>query len=320
MLLTDVYILDNVQIIEESSSKGTMRISGCFQRANEANNNKRVYSKHLLERELGKVSDMVVNRRMVGELDHPSHDAVKLANVSHLVTKLGMKGTEVLGEAELLNTPAGLTAQALIKGGVKIGISSRGMGTLTENPDGTKDVNEDYSLVTFDLVADPSTRGAYPDVCESTEAKSKEIVETTMKKAISENVFLTLLKKKLNEQAPGRFHVSMGDAMQQGAKKRACIKNGGTWEGSLAMGKCVPKSGKSDPAPNEDTSSDREARLKNLYNFMKLEGTRPYRDDAPRSPNPRTLAHNLAASARLAAAKKRADDKKKAAAAAAKQK
>ena len=197
MLLTDVFIIDNLTVLEESKTKGTMKIGGVFQRADEANNNKRVYSKHLLEREITKLADMIDNRRLLGELDHPSHDSVKLSNVSHLVTNLKMKGNEVLGEAELLNTPAGLTAQALIKGGVGIGISSRGLGTLSEGEDGTKNVNEDFKLVTFDLVADPSTRGAYPSLSESTE--TQEIYDRTMKQAISEKVFVQSLKEKLNE-------------------------------------------------------------------------------------------------------------------------
>ena len=196
MLLTDVFIIDNLKVLEESKAKGTMKISGIFQRADEANNNKRVYSKALLEREVVKLADMIDNRRLLGELDHPSHDSVKLSNVSHLVTNLKMQGSEVLGEAELLNTPAGLTAQALIKGGVGIGISSRGLGTLSEGEDGTKNVNEDFKLVTFDLVADPSTRGAYPTLSESTE--TKEIYDRTMKQAISEKVFVQSLKDRLN--------------------------------------------------------------------------------------------------------------------------
>ena len=201
MLLTDVFIIDNLKVLEESKAKGTMKISGIFQRADEANNNKRVYSKALLEREVVKLADMIDNRRLLGELDHPSHDSVKLSNVSHLVTNLKMQGSEVLGEAELLNTPAGLTAQALIKGGVGIGISSRGLGTLSEGEDGTKNVNEDFKLVTFDLVADPSTRGAYPTLSESTE--TKEIYDRTMKQAISEKVFVQSLKDRL-EEGPSR--------------------------------------------------------------------------------------------------------------------
>lgn len=201
MLLTDTSLLENVQVISESKSKGTMCIRGRFQMAEEANNNKRVYSKELLEREATRLGEACVNRRLLGELDHPTHDHVSLQNVSHLVTSLSMNGKEMIGEAELLNTPAGQTAQALLRGGVKLGISSRGMGTLTEGVDGYKYVNEDFKLLTFDLVADPSTKGAFPGlVKESVDSEFiQRTVDETMGKATSEKVFVTLLRDKLNK-------------------------------------------------------------------------------------------------------------------------
>ena len=201
MLLTDTSLLENVQVISESKSKGTMCIRGRFQMAEEANNNKRVYSKELLEREATRLAEAYTNRRLLGELDHPTHDHVSLQNVSHLITKLSMNGKEMIGEAELLNTPAGQTAQALLKGGVKLGISSRGMGTLTEGVDGYKYVNEDFKLLTFDLVADPSTKGAFPGlVKESVDSEFiQRTVDETMGKATSEKVFVTLLRDKLNK-------------------------------------------------------------------------------------------------------------------------
>mgnify|MGYP003628511157 FL=1 len=201
MLLTDTSLLENVQVISESKSKGTMCIRGRFQMAEEANNNKRVYSKELLEREATRLAEAYTNRRLLGELDHPTHDHVSLQNVSHLITKLSMNGKEMIGEAELLNTPAGQTAQALLKGGVKLGISSRGMGTLTEGVDGYKYVNEDFKLLTFDLVADPSTKGAFPGlVKESVDSEFiQKTVDETMGKATSEKVFVTLLRDKLNK-------------------------------------------------------------------------------------------------------------------------
>ena len=201
MLLTDTSLLENVQVISESKSKGTMCIRGRFQMAEEANNNKRVYSKELLEREAERLAEAYTNRRLLGELDHPTHDHVSLQNVSHLITKLSMNGKEMIGEAELLNTPAGQTAQALLKGGVKLGISSRGMGTLTEGVDGYKYVNEDFKLLTFDLVADPSTKGAFPGlVKESVDSEFiQRTVDETMGKATSEKVFVTLLRDKLNK-------------------------------------------------------------------------------------------------------------------------
>ncbi len=201
MLLTDTSLLKNVQIISESKTTGTMCIRGRFQMAETANNNKRVYSKELLEREAERLIEAYSARRLMGELDHPTHDHVSLQNVSHLITKLSMKGNEMIGEAELLNTPAGQVAQALLKGGVQLGISSRGMGTLTEGADGYKYVNEDFKLLTFDLVADPSTKGAFPGlVKESVDSEFiQKTINETMSKVKAERVFITLLGDKLNK-------------------------------------------------------------------------------------------------------------------------
>jgi len=199
MFITDTFVIENLRILEESKKSGTMRIAGIFQRANLPNQNKRLYERKILVRELVRLDEAVKERRLMGELDHPTHDAVKLQNVSHLVTKLTMKGDDMLGEAEVLNTPSGQVAQALIKGGVKLGISSRGMGTLTEREDGVSIVNDDFKLVTFDLVADPSTKGAFPGLVN--EERDSTFIENTIKetydKALGEKVFITMLRNKL---------------------------------------------------------------------------------------------------------------------------
>jgi len=196
MRLTDTFIIQNLKILSESKSDGLMKISGKFQHADEENNNKRIYPKSLLEREVAKLQESINGQRLLGELDHPEYDSVKLSNVSHKITGLKMKGNEVIGEAVLLNTPAGQVAQQLIKGGVAVGISSRGMGTLSEIDEGRKQVNEDFNLVTFDLVADPSTKGAYPSLTESTVIQ--KIVVDTSKKIEEEALLLNLLKKKFD--------------------------------------------------------------------------------------------------------------------------
>ena len=201
MFITDTFIIENLQVLEESKSNGTMKIGGIFQRADSPNHNKRIYEKKLLVREMSRLDEAIIERRLMGELDHPTHDAVKLGNVSHLITSLKMRGNDMLGEAEILNTPCGQVAQALIKGGVKLGISSRGMGSLTERGDYSM-VNDDFKLVTFDLVADPSTKGAFPGVVNES-ANSQYIedtIKTTYDKAYSEKVFITLLRNKLNKK------------------------------------------------------------------------------------------------------------------------
>ena len=195
-LLQDTFIIEQLQVINEGKADGPMKIRGIFGRCNEKNNNGRIYPTAVLEGQLEKVKPLIAERRLCGELDHPQNDTVKLANASHLVTKLEMKGNELIGEAEILKTPAGLTAKALVEGGVKVGISSRGMGTLSEDHNGDKIVNEDFRLVTFDLVADPSTRGAYPALAESTQSKFVRESQSKLKK---ESNFVTMLESKMRD-------------------------------------------------------------------------------------------------------------------------
>ena len=201
MFISDTFIIENMQVLEESKANGTMKIKGIFQRADSPNHNKRIYEKKLLIREMKRLDEAIMERRLMGELDHPTHDAVKLGNVSHLVTCLSMNGNDMIGEAEILNTPCGQVAQALIKGGVKLGISSRGMGSLTEKGDYSM-VNDDFKLVTFDLVADPSTKGAFPGLVN--ESKDSQYIEETVRatydRALSEKVFIQLLKNKLDKK------------------------------------------------------------------------------------------------------------------------
>ena len=215
MLLQDIFMLSNLTILEESKDRGTMKVRGVFQRAEEANNNKRIYPKSVMETQVGKLQPLISERRLCGELDHPSNDTVKLSNASHLITKLSMKGNEVIGEAEVLNTPAGMTAQALIKGGVQIGISSRGLGTLSEGEGDVKRVNEDFNLITFDLVADPSTRGAYPALAESRQMQLSEsvaAVKSDLQQDLSEKVFMTMLRNEFDQ----RFKVDEDNPMDRG--------------------------------------------------------------------------------------------------------
>lgn len=201
MLLSDTFIIENMQIIEESKSTGTMKIKGIFQRAGEPNYNNRIYEKTLLVREMKRLDEAIRERRLMGELDHPTHVSVSLSNVSHLITSLRMEGNEMIGEAEILNTPCGQVAQALIKGGVKLGISSRGMGSLTDKGDFSV-VNDDFKLVTFDLVADPSTKGAFPGVVN--ESVNSKFIDDTFRKTydrvLAEKVFITMLRNKLSKK------------------------------------------------------------------------------------------------------------------------
>lgn len=197
-LLVDYGKLEPVQIISESKTDGSILIRGIFARAEEFNNNDRRYPKKILEREVTKIQPLINESRLLGALDHPDTMNVSLTAASHLITKLGWQGNVLIGEARLLNTPNGKVAQQLIKDGVKLGVSSRGMGTLKECREfpGKKEVNEDYRMVTFDLVADPSTKGAFPGVVSES---TKILLEKTKKEVATQTLILKLFKNKLLE-------------------------------------------------------------------------------------------------------------------------
>lgn len=150
----------------EESGKGSGRFifRGQFARSDKATENRRLYREHLWRREIGRLSESMSGRSMFGELDHPQDGRTKLSRVSHLVTGLSIKGTEVIGEAEVLDTPNGRILKAIAESGGKVGVSSRGYGSTKTLPDGTLEVQEDFRLDTFDFVADPATKGAYPDL------------------------------------------------------------------------------------------------------------------------------------------------------------
>lgn len=150
-------------IISEAMTSGGPIIlkNVVLQRANQRNQNGRIYGRDILEREVLKYNkEFVSQRRGVGELDHSETSVVNLKNVSHLVIRVDWRGDDVVGDIEILTTPSGNIARELIKNNVKVGISSRGLGEVKEVGDGTVKVT-DYSLVSWDLVSTPSTFGAF---------------------------------------------------------------------------------------------------------------------------------------------------------------
>jgi hypothetical protein len=131
-----------------------------MQRADAVNQNGRIYPRSILEREVENYQKFIRERRALGELDHPTASVVNLQNASHLVTEVRWEGDAVLGVIELLSTPMGKIAQSLVEDGVKLGISSRGVGST--KPHGEYDmVDDDFMLLCFDLVSEPSTSGAF---------------------------------------------------------------------------------------------------------------------------------------------------------------
>ena len=135
-------------------------LDGVMQRADAENGNGRIYPLDILEREVENYKKLVRDSRALGELDHPDSPVIELKNASHMVTYIEMRGRDVVGKIRVLDTPAGKVAKELLKGGVKLGISSRGLGS-TKQQNGKTMVQEDFQLVCFDLVSEPSTTGAF---------------------------------------------------------------------------------------------------------------------------------------------------------------
>jgi hypothetical protein len=150
-------------ITEDKDGKKATFIEGIFMQAEKKNRNGRVYPKQILFDAVEKyVIEQVNNGRAVGELDHPEGPQINLDKVSHKITELRFDGDNVVGKAQILNTPMGKIVEGLIEGGVKLGVSSRGMGTVENRKDATY-VNDDYILATVDIVQDPSAQGAFVD-------------------------------------------------------------------------------------------------------------------------------------------------------------
>ena len=164
-------------IIRESKERpGVFEVEGVMQRASAQNQNGRVYSKDILMREAKKYTDEFVKRgNAFGELDHPESPVVSLKNASHIVKELYWKGDDLMGKVELLNTPAGNIVKEIIKAGHTIGISSRGTGSVQQTNEGTLEVQDDFELVCWDFVSNPSTHGAFMNPVSLNEgAASKE--------------------------------------------------------------------------------------------------------------------------------------------------
>ena len=145
---------------------GGMMLTGKLQEADVQNGNGRVYPMTIMEREVKKYKALVEDRRALGELDHPDSSIINLVNVSHMVTEVWMDGPAVMGKIKGLETPSGQILKALVESGVKTGISSRGMGSVTERM-GKTIVEDDFQLICFDIVSEPSTPNAFMALSEN---------------------------------------------------------------------------------------------------------------------------------------------------------
>lgn len=156
--------IESVEVITESvNGKKNLFIKGVFLQAEQVNRNGRIYRLPIMEREVSRYNENYVKKgRALGELGHPDGPTVNLDRVSHKITELYRDGNNFIGKAQILSTPMGKIAESLLKDGVTLGVSSRGIGSLVQTREGYKEVGEDFMLATAaDIVADPSAPDAF---------------------------------------------------------------------------------------------------------------------------------------------------------------
>ena len=199
-LLTEFYALckDGVclDLLSESEKRevvqeGVMYLTGRIQTADKKNGNGRVYPMNVLKREMANYANVVKDNRACGELDHPDDSVVNLKNVSHIVTDVWWDGKDVMGKIKVLDTPSGRILKDLINAGVKLGISSRGLGSVKESM-GSTVVQEDFELICFDIVSEPSTPNAY--VYPKSQKKMYENKINETKQNIVDDLFKKILE------------------------------------------------------------------------------------------------------------------------------
>ena len=177
--------------LNESSERGLTKFRGKFQEADAVNKNKRMYTYDVLNENVKKLNECIKARGLVGELDHPEDSIIHFEKASHIITKLWWEGQVLMGEGEILNTPHGKILKALINDGVRVGVSSRGVGNGKVNENGILVIDESYKLITFDVVADPSTFAAFQRKVASTKESQEytpEIVANSQTKNESQSI------------------------------------------------------------------------------------------------------------------------------------
>jgi len=180
--------------INESIGKnnGRLIVKGVLQRVNAKNQNGRIYPREVLVKEAKKYAQTnIAERRALGELDHPESSVVNLNNASHNVLEMHWKGDDLLGTVEVLSTPSGNILKELFKSGIKLGISSRGLGSVEEIHEGNEEdgeeenptvkVKDDFELIAFDFVSNPSTHGAFMRPSSMNESVGDNKVKPTSK-------------------------------------------------------------------------------------------------------------------------------------------
>lgn len=199
-LLVDYITFDvSPEQINESikENDGKLIVNGILQRANAKNQNGRVYPRETLMREADNYSSIQIKeRRALGELDHPESSVVNLNNVSHNIREMHWNGDDLIGTVEVLSTPAGNILKELFKNNIKLGISSRGLGSVEEisegDDKGTMKVKDDFELIAFDFVSNPSTHGAF--MAPMREGVDRSISKPSGKDVRIENIINDILR------------------------------------------------------------------------------------------------------------------------------
>jgi len=210
MKLISEYTDQRLEVLTEAQKNGGKKyyIEGIFAQAEQKNRNGRVYPKPVMEKAVGKyVTDQVSKGRAVGELNHPEGPTVNLDKVSHKIESLQFEGNDVVGKASILDTPMGKIVEGLLSGGVNLGVSTRGMGSLQQSNGGVV-VKDDFLLNAIDIVQDPSAPSAFVNgVMEGVEwvwnngiieAQTIEKMETEIRKAPRSNLYETQVREFKN--------------------------------------------------------------------------------------------------------------------------
>ena len=200
--------MDNLITEDKKSGKKKYAIEGVFAQAETKNRNGRIYTMPVMEKALGKYNTEQVSKgRAVGELNHPEGPTINLDKVSHKITELKFQGNDIVGKASILNTPMGEVVKGLLDGEVQFGVSTRGMGSLSQR-NGVAVVNDDYILNAIDIVQDPSAPSAFVNgIMEGVEwvwnngiieAQTIERMETEIKKAPRADLYETQVREFKN--------------------------------------------------------------------------------------------------------------------------
>ena len=210
MKLISEFVEQDLHFIAEADEKGNKKyaIEGVFAQANVKNRNGRVYPKPTMVKAVGDYVDTQVSKgRAVGELNHPAGPTVNLDKVSHKIESLDWQGNDVVGKATILDTPMGNIVKGLLDGGVGLGVSTRGMGSL-KNKNGVMEVQRDFMLNAIDIVQDPSAPSAFVNgVMEGVEwvwnngiieAQTIEKIETEIKNAPRADLYETQVREWKN--------------------------------------------------------------------------------------------------------------------------